>query len=80
LEIDDRYTTTYGQFDFDVKKFPNAARMIQKLHDRGFRVTSWITPFSNFDSPVTAEGAAKNYWIIDAASPKSHSTPARTKW
>ena len=77
LEIDDRYSTTYGQFDFDVKKFPNASRMIRSLHDRGFHVTTWITPFSNLDSPATDEGTKKRFWIMD---PASNTTPSYNQW
>ena len=80
LEIDDRYSTTYGEFDFDAKKFPHAARMIRTLHDRGFRVTTWVTPFSNPDSNATAEGAKKAFWITDASSPMSNPKPAYIKW
>jgi len=80
LEIDDRYSTTYGDFDFDAKKFPNASHMIRGLHKHGFRVTTWITPFSNVDSSVTAEGTKKGFWIMDAASPRSNPTPAFNKW
>ena len=82
LEIDDRYTTTYGQFDFDVKKFPNASHMIRNLHDHGFRVTTWITPFSNLDCPVTAEGTAKNFWLTDnrPTSLETDPAPALAVW
>jgi len=80
LEIDDRYATCYGQFDFDVEKFPNASQMVRRLHDRGFRVTTWITPFSNFGCPPTAEGAAKMFWIANSSSPKTHAVPALTQW
>ena len=79
LEIDDRYSTTYGQFDFDVKKFPNASHMIHSLRDRGFRVTCWITPFSNLDCPVTDEGKAKRFWLTDSRlQMDTHS--ALTRW
>ena len=80
LEIDDRYSSKYGEFDFDVMKFPNASHLMRSLHDRGFRVTTWITPFSNIGSPATAEGAKKGFWIADAASATSNPTPAYTKW
>jgi len=81
LEIDDRYTTTYGQFDFDIKKFPNASGMMRSLHARGFRVTSWITPFSNVECPATAEGKAKKFWLLDNSSSRTLTpAPAFTRW
>ena len=54
--------------------------MIRTLHDRGFRVTTWVTPFSNPDSNATAEGAKKAFWITDASSPMSNPKPAYIKW
>jgi len=80
LEIDDRYSTKYGQFDFDAEKFPNASHMIRSLHNRGFRVTSWITPFSNLDCPVTAEGTTKAFWLTDGTSKQIDPAPAITVW
>lgn len=51
IEIDDKYSCTYGDFDFDKDKFPNATDMISTLHFKGFRVTMWVYPFTNTDSP-----------------------------
>lgn len=33
LEIDDGYESSYGDFTFDIDKFPHAEEMIAKLHD-----------------------------------------------
>nr|XP_039252617.1 myogenesis-regulating glycosidase-like [Styela clava] len=47
LEIDDGYETSYGDYTFDPVKFPDAAGMIEQLHNKGFRVTTWVTTFVN---------------------------------
>ena len=76
IEIDDMYTTSYGDFDFNPIKFPDPARMISELHDRGFRVTSWVTPFANLDSQAFTEGTERGYWILDAKG----NVPGLVKW
>ncbi|XP_051924782.1 myogenesis-regulating glycosidase-like isoform X1 [Hippocampus zosterae] len=50
LELDDRYTADYGEFDFDPQKFPNASGMFDTLRQDGFQVTLWTHPFINYDS------------------------------
>lgn len=77
MEIDDMYTTHYGDFDFNPKKFPNASQMIAQLHSLGFRVTTWMTPFANIESRAFLEGAEKSFWIKTAA-PKS--VTSLTRW
>jgi hypothetical protein len=37
IEIDDKWQTEYGDFTFDVKKFPNITNFITELNDLGFR-------------------------------------------
>lgn len=50
IEIDDTYTTNYGDMEFDKSRFPNPSQMIEELKSLGFRVTSWVHPFVNFDT------------------------------
>jgi hypothetical protein len=76
IEIDDMYTRTYGDFDFNPAKFPDPGRMTHELHQRGFRVTSWITPFANLDSQAFTEGMEKGYWVLDAKG----RVPGLVKW
>ncbi|XP_022106979.1 uncharacterized protein LOC110988061 [Acanthaster planci] len=63
IEIDDGYSFKYGEFDFDLTKFPNMRDTVQKLHDKGFRVTLWVTPFANTDTDAYQEGKEKGYWV-----------------
>ncbi len=37
LELDDRYTSQYGEFEFDTQKFPNASAMFQSSR----QMASW---------------------------------------
>ncbi|KAI0562112.1 alpha-glucosidase family GH31 [Gracilaria domingensis] len=60
MGIDDRWSTKYGDFEFDSKKFPDPKAMVDELHDMGFLVTLWITPFADLDSEaVTSEETAQ---------------------
>ena len=50
IEIDDTYTTNYGDMMIDTNRFPKMEEMLQELKKMGFRVTSWIHPFANYDT------------------------------
>ncbi|XP_022106992.1 uncharacterized family 31 glucosidase KIAA1161-like, partial [Acanthaster planci] len=63
LEIDDGFSMKHGQLDFDPEKFPDMKDTVQKLHDKGFRVTLWVTPFANTDTDAYQEGKEKGYWV-----------------
>ena len=76
LEIDDKWQTAYGDFEFDKKKFPNATRMIHELNDLGFRTTVWEHPFANVDSATFLEKAFEFFW---ARAPDALH-PAFTAW
>ena len=45
MEIDDKWSTEYGDLEFDAAKFPNARAMTDLLHRLGFEVTLWVTPW-----------------------------------
>lgn len=51
--IDDKWTKTYGDLDFDPDKFPDPSKMIEEMHKNGLKVALWVTPF--------IEKAAANY-------------------
>lgn len=45
LSIDDKWENCYGSLSFNVTRFPNVAAMVNRLKQRGFRVTLWVHPF-----------------------------------
>jgi alpha-glucosidase (family GH31 glycosyl hydrolase) len=55
IEIDDKWTPTYGDLEFDRTKFPDPEGLMIKLRKEGFQTVLWVTPF--------IEPAAKNYAI-----------------
>ncbi|XP_074653953.1 myogenesis-regulating glycosidase-like [Tubulanus polymorphus] len=63
LEIDDKYSSEYGEFDFDAAKFPDASGMVEKLHENGFLVTVWVHPFANCDSAAYDDGRRHRFWV-----------------
>jgi myogenesis-regulating glycosidase len=63
LEIDDRWQVYYGDLDFDPKRFPNPKKMIDELHDKGFKVTTWVIPFLDPQSDAFAEGEKNNFLV-----------------
>ena len=47
LEIDDDWTSAYGDMEFDPVKFPQPKAMMDRLSELGFRVTLWVHPFAS---------------------------------
>jgi alpha-glucosidase (family GH31 glycosyl hydrolase) len=76
LEIDDKWEKFYGDLDFDRRKFPDPKAMTAKIHSLGMRVTLWVHPFCNFDSPNFIDGTRQGYWIKDPSGQHS----AWTAW
>ncbi|KAL4659004.1 hypothetical protein GN956_G3396 [Arapaima gigas] len=76
LELDDRYTSSYGEFDFDPIKFPNASAMFQKLKAEGFLVSLWTHPFVNYDSPNFHVGVEKGLFVREPTG----QLPALVRW
>ena len=60
LEIDDDWTPFYGDWTFNLDKFPSAQQMIEELKTRIPAVTVWIHPFINADSQSFASTAANH--------------------
>jgi len=65
IEIDDGYEYRYGDHTFDENKFSDAKNMISNLHELGFRVTTWVTPFINPASFNYEDGIENNYYVIN---------------
>ncbi|XP_038600083.1 myogenesis-regulating glycosidase [Tachyglossus aculeatus] len=76
IEIDDMYTPRYGDFSFDPAKFPNASEMFRQLGRGGFRVTLWVHPFVNYDSPNFGEGIERRLFVREPTG----RLPAMVRW
>jgi len=69
------YEVKYGDHTFDPEKFPSAKGMIDRLHDLGFRVTTWVTPFINYLSNNYKTGDTNRYFVINERTNKSGLVP-----
>lgn len=65
LMIDDNWADYYGRFDFRANRFSNAAAMIDSLHQMGFKVMLWVSPFVSPDTEVFRELLAKKLLLFD---------------
>jgi myogenesis-regulating glycosidase len=63
LMIDDKWMQSYGDLEFDGEKFPDPARMVAALHEKGIRVALWVTPFVDSWSSRYAEAREKGYLL-----------------
>eukprot|EP00897_Mesotaenium_endlicherianum_P009994 jgi/Mesen1/9022/ME000565S08339 len=80
MEIDDKWQSKYGDFEFDAAKFPDPKAMVDLLHALGFKVTLWIMPFAEEASQAYKEGAPKGYFISSDAPATRGLKPGFFKW
>ena len=64
MEIDDMYTPHYGDYTFDIAKFPSPTTMLSTLHEASFTVTCWVMPFCSEDATNFEEGVEKGYFVL----------------
>lgn len=50
LMIDDGWSNTYGNWSFSAERFPSPKKMLEELHQLGFKVMMWICPFITPDT------------------------------
>ncbi|KYM97553.1 hypothetical protein ALC62_11847 [Cyphomyrmex costatus] len=64
IEIDDNWEICYGTAEFDPVKFPNVNALMQRLKNKGFRITLWIHPFINRNcEPAYSFALNNNYFV-----------------
>lgn len=73
--IDDNWQKYYGNLDFKPEKFPDPKQMVDSLHNMGFDVMLWISPYVSPDSPEFRYLNEKNYLLKDKTG-----QPAIVKW
>ncbi|XP_072745588.1 myogenesis-regulating glycosidase-like [Anoplolepis gracilipes] len=64
IEIDDNWETCYGSAVFNPIKFPNIRALLQRLKQKGFRVTLWIHPFINRNCEPAYSTALNNSYFV----------------
>lgn len=50
-------------FEWDERVFPDPVGMLQRLHDRGLKISVWINPYIAQKSPLFADGANHGYLV-----------------
>ena len=76
LMIDDNWQKYYGNFEFRPDRFPDPKGMVDKLHDMGFKVMLWVSPFVSPDSQEYRFLRDKGYLVMKADG----SGPAVLDW
>ncbi|VDK37772.1 unnamed protein product [Gongylonema pulchrum] len=65
VELDDRWATHYGDFEFDKSKFPDVEGMCKQLEEWNIRLTLWVHPFVNLDSNNGKNPDLKELFVKD---------------
>lgn len=74
LMIDEGWQNYYGNWKFAKERFPDPKTMVDTLHDMGFTVMLWVTPY------VTPDGEEFTKSLLKETNPKSYTTHyVRTK-
>lgn len=74
--IDDNWQKYYGNFDFKKEKFSDAKKMIDDLHQAGFKVMVWVCPYVSPDSREAQDLSYMNYLVKE----KGTDRPAILPW
>lgn len=82
IEIDDKWTPTWGDLAFDTARFPDPAGMIDAIHAMGAKVSAWIPPFVNRDAACFQEGVEAGAFVPrgDAPDPPDPDYPFLVGW
>ena len=85
LMIDDNWADYYGKFAFRKDRFPDAKQMMQELHQLGFKVMVWVSPFISSDTQIFRDLNDKRFLIMDSKGNKQlkwqdASKPAIISW
>lgn len=73
--IDDNWMKDYGNWDFSDVNFPGPKKLIDTLHELGFKVMLWVCPYVSPDSCIFRELQAKELLLKT-----NDGTPAIRRW
>ena len=76
LDIDDKWQSEYGDYDFDPQKFPTPEKMADEIHDLGFKLALWVVPFIHKEAKNFKVAEENNFLVKD----KSGENTAFIKW
>jgi alpha-glucosidase (family GH31 glycosyl hydrolase) len=71
IMIDDNWADYYGRFDFRHDRFEHADAMIDTLHQLGFKVMLWVSPFVSPDTEVFRDLLSKKLLLFSAGGDTS---------
>jgi alpha-glucosidase (family GH31 glycosyl hydrolase) len=85
LMIDDNWADYYGRFDFRADRFADAGAMVDTLHQLGFKVMLWVSPFISPDTEIGRALLEKKFLLYDNEGDsgklwKNASKPAIISW
>lgn len=63
LMIDDGWSECYGDWRFHSGKFPEPEKMLERLHEMGFKVMVWVCPYITADSVAYREAEREGILI-----------------
>ena len=75
LMIDDNWQEDYGKWNFHPGRFPDPGKMIDDLHEMGFKVMVWVCPFVSPDCDVYRDLMRRQYLVTDHTG-----EPAIVRW
>lgn len=58
LVIDSPWATNYNTFIMNRRQFTDPRQMVQRIHEEGFKLCLWLTPFINLHTHTTEPGIA----------------------
>ena len=77
IQIDDRWSSKYGDFTFDPEKFPDPGTLSEQIHALGFDLGLWVTLWINLDAANYPTVRDAGYLLKSASDP---SLPCTVKW